>query len=328
MTRFNLLRCQLAVCGLLSSICVMPMKSVAALQGGWPGPESSCYVMAAISSFLDTLSCWTIVQLSVDKYNTISGPHQVLSTIRGLCLRSAFVSLAATTLTLMTFMPSQTVFDVFTLLCAPDFRLSANTWTATLYVVSTYYVSVTIVLFCYVHILKTTHSRGHRVASLGHDVLCRHSLGPSRPRYASLTVVQIVVAFCVCYIPYMSLLTYQMVYHKDPSRFFFHLATSLHHLAPTVNAFVYGVSHRILRTAFCDFLRIYLQRPSSSRPTSMPGPSLTARVFTVAGLSWTQDEVSLPIVQSRPVVYNPSPGYCSACESNLSALPTRHSYPN
>ena len=263
----NVLVCHLAVLGLLSCVLLLPVHSAGSFLGTLPDSDIFCLVHGHLSSIITMVTTWTLSALGWDKYQTIASPlhYTTIPSAKRMTLWLASMWTFSVTVSLISFARGNIyAFDDVKSTCGLVFKETSNMWYSLSFTVVAFVIPMTILIYCYSHIFRIAQSQSRRIATIVlvslsvHAPVIAHSKTSTtfKGRKATMTIVQLLGAFVILYVPFMLLYLFEILaYQKFPVDEVSVTITTLFQSAPVINAFVYGIRNRLFREAFVAYVR-------------------------------------------------------------------------
>ena len=267
----NILLVHLGSVGLCTCLVTSLYAVIVVFHRQWIGGFIACNVYAFLNSVFTCVCVWTISALSWDKYQTISCPlhHSLSATVRRMtCCFLSFWILGLTLSLPPLLGANEFVFVPAMGFCSLNPLHRTGVWYSVLYVSCVFYIPFCILVYCYVHIFKIARSQSGRIAAtmLRMVSVIQAPIAPTNASTLSLrgtkamgTILQLVGSFVVTYIPFALTLSYSSVSGHAPGTVYISIATTLFQSAPLINASIYGLRNKILRSSFCRFAQRSVQ---------------------------------------------------------------------
>ena len=307
----NVLVCHLGVVGLLSSVILVPFYAVASFLGGWIGGPAFCKVHGYLTTTLSVGSLWTIAGLSWDKYQTIASPlhHSTTTTRTKMTICFSVLWGFSTVLALFPLLGgSEYTYQPTKVSCTIHFADAHTRWYTISFISITFCVPVATMSYCYSHIFNIARTQSRRIATLVHVVTLQFQapITHARPstafkgKRAMMTIIQLVGAFVISYIPYCAMVVYEIITGKETYVILVALATTLFQGASCTNAFVYGAKNRILRESFRNYIRRKYQEYSATYHSRSNRRSASLRNLRALAAVKPPDASALKKTRSQP----------------------------
>ncbi|KAK7077439.1 hypothetical protein SK128_019915, partial [Halocaridina rubra] len=229
-------------------------------------PDVLCQIYGFLLIMLHTIAVWVVVGLHCDKYCAIATPlrYNQLVTRR----RIAAFSVLAWLLGLGLAFPPLICPYAYTFAggaCIPTWyrvEACAYTWTfAALCIV----LPFIIILVVNGRIIIIARHHQHRIFSAIFEVMMSaqatvtHQKNPfdvpKKKRKSVWTVLEQIVAFVICYYPFLGTIVWESLLNRHADQYLVLLGIALLMIAPLVNSILYGIKCKNIRKAFKNYLR-------------------------------------------------------------------------
>ncbi|XP_064612973.1 G protein-coupled receptor 161-like [Liolophura sinensis] len=222
---------------------------------------------AYLFSVLFLISVWIITALSWDKYQTIANPLHHSQTASSVKMATIFCIfwLAGIVMSLPPFFGgNQFAFHPAMAMCSIKFSNSFGLWYSVSFLVAGTVIPLVILTYCYAHIFKIARTQSSKIAASMVKMvsIIQAPITTTPPRSISIkgkraigTILHIVGAFLITYIPFALVVTTEMIAQTITSDVLSAVSGTLVLSAPVINGAVYGLRNRILRESFSTFMR-------------------------------------------------------------------------
>ena len=266
----NILLVHLGCTGLILTFLINLVTAVVSFTGSWFGGNILCQMYGYTLTTLTLMTSWTITGLSWDKYQTIACPlhHSFTAKAKKLVVIFAIMWTLACTLSLPPLLGnSRFVYHSEKGICFVCTKTVTGRIYLTFFLIAGIYVPLIIMLFCYTHIYRIARNQSSRIAATMIQMTCviQATITPNsqatslsiKGTKAMCTIVQLVGAFVVVYIPISVILLTEM-FSTEHFQIHTGLSSSVTMLflsAPVVHSSVYGLRNKALRLSFRRYLR-------------------------------------------------------------------------
>lgn len=265
----NILLVHLGCTGLLLSALINFVTAVVSFSGKWLGGIILCQMYGFIMSVLTLVTVWTIAALSWDKYQTIASPlhHSLTATaIKMITCFSIFWSVACVFSLPPLLGGSIYVFHPEKGVCFVCTRTALGKVYTVAYILGAFYIPLGIMLYCYTHIFRIAQMQSSRIAATMIRMTCviQAPIAPSshagslslKGTKAMCTIFQLIGTYVLTYVPISLLLFVEIVSDRIKVNGVISSSFTMLFLAsPVINASVYGLRNKILRSSFHRYIR-------------------------------------------------------------------------
>lgn len=248
---------------------------VISLTGKWVGGQVTCQMYGFIQSTLTLVSVWTIAALSWDKYQTIASPlhHSMTAKVRKMTMIFGIFWASAVVLAIPPLLgENEYVFYPVAGTCFMNHLDIASRWYVGIFISFMFYIPLLVMLYCYTHIFRIARTQSSRIAATMVRMACvvQAPVTPNTPATstdstikgtkAMMTILQLVGAFTVTYIPYSVFILFEACAgSRTLNAMVISIVITLFQAAPMTNSAIYGMRNKILRKSFIRYVRRKIQ---------------------------------------------------------------------